>query len=47
MKIFYIFLYSLEFSEKQTGKAGYFFWFWLMDWVFEFSKEMIYGMDKL
>ena len=47
MEIFCIFLYSLGFSEKQTGKAGYFFCFWLMDWVFEFSKEMIYGQDKL
>ena len=40
-------LYSLGFSEKQTGTAEYFFWIWLMDWVFEFSEEMIYGQDQL
>ena len=45
MEIFYIFLYSLGFSEKQTGKAEYLFW--LMDWVFEFSKEMIYTQDTV
>ena len=29
MEIFYIFLYSLGYSEKQTGKAEYFFWLWI------------------